>query len=765
MKKLDDFSNLHTQLSGLKKPDLIQELSLNRILLTLGTQISLAKNLDEVLENCLEVMTRAINCDRATAFLSDEKTQELYSRVALGNLRHEIRFFNNVGVAGHVFQNRKAEIISDTARCAYFNKDIDTKTGYNTRNIICVPLFNEKNKIVGIIQCLNKIHGDFTPYDLDLLERLSNYAAPAIERAVTTDELLSEQKKEQLFQQTIVNISSEINLSILLNKVMKEVTTMLSAERSTLFLNDTKTNELFSELGQGLDKFQIRIPNDKGIAGAVFQSGTTINIPYAYADMRFDPSMDQKTGYFTRNILCSPIINKKGERIGVTQVLNKKGGIFTHADEARLAGFTSQISIALENAKLFDDIQNIKNYNEIMLESMSNGVITADENSIIQTSNLAALALLQSNVDTLKGKPLSDVFSNENVWVLQVLEQTQQSHKSNFMMDQPLNIHDQLLSVNLTTYPLINSKNINMGSMLMFEDISKEKRLRTTMSRYMNPTLATQLIDSGELVLGGKSGVGTVLFSDIRSFTLLSEQLGPEGTVNLLNSYFTLMVDCINEEDGMLDKFIGDAIMALFGVPIKHDDDPDRAVRCAIQMIKTLQAFNHDREKQQLLPVHIGIGINTDQIVTGNIGSPKRMEFTAVGDGVNLASRLESACKQYGTQILVTEYTMNALKGTYRNRKIDQVIFKGKTEPVFIYEILDFHTAETFPNMMETLNYFQSGLELYTIGKWIEAIKMFQASSDLNPHDQLCHLYLERCRFLQENQPDDWQGIWVMTEK
>jgi adenylate cyclase len=543
------------------------------------------------------------------------------------------------------------------------------------------------------------------------------------------------------------------------------VTVMLDAERSTLFLNDNKTNELFSELSQGLDAFQIRIPNDQGIAGAVFQSGEIINIPYAYADMRFNPSLDKKTGYFTRNILCSPIINKNGERIGVTQVLNKKGGIFTHADEARLAGFTSQIAIALENAKLFDDIQNIKNYNEIMLESMTNAVITTDELGIIHTCNKSGLDLLQCTIDEIKNKAFTHLFTGKNEWVVELVNETKQSLKSSFMMDQPLEIKGKILSVNLTTLPLNNAKNETMGTLLMFDDISKEKRLRTTMSRYMNPTLANQLIDSGELVLGGKSGTGTVLFSDIRSFTTLSEQLGPEGTVNLLNNYFTLMVECISEQDGMLDKFIGDAIMALFGVPIKHEDDPDRAVRCAINMIKILNQFNVERAKIQLLPVDIGIGINTGEIVTGNIGSPKRMEFTAIGDGVNLASRLESACKQYGAHIIVSEFTMRALKGTYRNRKIDNVIVKGKTEAVAIYEILDFHDNTTFPNIMEALNYFQSGINYYTEGNWDDAINMFKNAESLNPQDKLTEIYMERCRYLKKTKPADWKGIWVMTKK
>ena len=136
---------------------------------------------------------------------------------------------------------------------------------------------------------------------------------------------------------------------------------MFDAERSTLFINEEKTNELFSFVGEGLDSVEIRLPNHAGIAGAVFTTGEVVNIPYAYADLRFNPSFDKKTGFFTRSILCVPVNNKDGKIIGVTQVLNKKTGVFTGEDESRLKAFTAQIAIGLENAKLFNDVRIVKN--------------------------------------------------------------------------------------------------------------------------------------------------------------------------------------------------------------------------------------------------------------------------------------------------------------------------------------------------------------------------------------------------------------------
>ncbi len=263
------------------------------------------------------------------------------------------------------------------------------------------------------------------------------------------------------------------------------------------------------------------------------------------------------------------------------------------------------------------------------------------------------------------------------------------------------------VSVNVTVQPLVSQEEHggtkNIGTMLMIEDVSGEKRMKSTMSRYMDPRLADQLLAGGEDLLGGKSVVATVLFSDVRSFTTITEELGAQGTVTLLNEYFTLMVDCIQKHGGMLDKFIGDAIMAVFGLPLPHEDDEDRALRASIGMMAELRKWNAERAAAGKKPVEIGVGLNTDNIVSGNIGSPKRMDYTVIGDGVNLASRLESACKQYGAGILISENTYKRLKGTYRVRDVDLVVVKGKTEPVAVFEVLDYHTEESFPNLTDFL--------------------------------------------------------------
>jgi adenylate cyclase len=322
------------------------------------------------------------------------------------------------------------------------------------------------------------------------------------------------------------------------------------------------------------------------------------------------------------------------------------------------------------------------------------------------------------------------------------------------------------LSVNVTALPLLSVEKQRIGSMLMIEDISIEKRLKSTMSRYMDPGIADKLVASGAEVLGGQSVTATVLFSDVRSFTTITEQLGAQGTVALLNEYFTLMVDCIQREEGMLDKFIGDAIMAAFGIPVPHDDDADRAVRAAIGMMRDLTAWNQQRASEGKPAVDIGIGLNTDVVVSGNIGSRKRMDFTIIGDGVNLAARLESACKQYGTHILISEFTYRRLRATYTTREIDLVVVKGKTQPVAVYEVMDYHTEESYPGLMDALRLFRSGLMFYRQQRWADASAAFADVLAVNPNDKTAALYVARCKHLAQTPPaPDWNGVWVMDDK
>jgi len=760
---MNDHVKGNTRLMSGSPEERLQHLEM---LLNITQTVATLESVDEVLEALVEMITLQTGATRGTIFLNDERSGELYSRIAQGNLKREIRFVNTSGIAGHVFTSGQGVIIHDAYHDKRFNSNIDEQTGFKTKNILCAPIRTVKGEIIGVAEMLNKKRGRFTKKDMRLLEAMTTQAAVTLQNTQLIEQAKKTRDKELEFLNLVSDVTSELDLGVLLQRVMREATRMLNAERSTLFLNDEKTSELWSQVGEGLEATQIRFPNHLGIAGTVFTTGQSMNIPYAYADLRFNPAFDKQTNYFTRSILCVPVVNKKGKVIGVTQVLNKRGGPFTDEDESRLRAFTAQVSIALENAKLFDDVQSMKNYNESMLESMSNGVITLDEEGKIVTCNAAGLRILGIREEDILEQQAECFFSGENDWILSKIRRVGETLTTDMAMDVEVKIPDGSISANLTFLPLLDAEGKKLGTMLVIEDISSEKRMRATITRHMDPSVADQLLAGGEDMLGGRSMEATVLFSDIRGFTTLTEELGAQGTVSLLNDYFTLMVECVQDEGGMLDKFIGDAIMAAFGVPISHDDDEDRALRAAIRMLKELETWNTQRVRDGSRPINIGIGLNTDTIVTGNIGSPKRMDYTMIGDGVNLASRLESACKQYAARILISENTYKRLRGTYRIRDIDLVVVKGKTRPVRVYEVLDYHTEETFPNLMEAVHCFNDGVAKYRSAQWDKAIESFRKVLEYNPGDKLSRIYIERCQLLSKKPPaKDWDGVWVMSSK
>ncbi|MFZ5706455.1 MAG: adenylate/guanylate cyclase domain-containing protein [Pseudomonadota bacterium] len=574
-------------------------------------------------------------------------------------------------------------------------------------------------------------------------------------------------REEQLILEVSNDLAGELKLEILIARIMRTTAELLNAERSTLFVYDKKTDELFSLFAEGDHVREIRIPANRGIAGAVFSSGMAENIADPYADPRFNPDVDKATGFVTRSILCQPIFDKHGGRIGVTQILNKRdAAAFTAKDEARLRAFSAQIAVCLENARLFDDVLYMKNYNESILKSTSNAVITFDDEGRIVTSNEAARQLLGAP-DGLIGVPARTAFAGSNAWIAERLERTDRDREAYLAVDAELVGGDgRSSSINLTAAPLVDANDAVIGSMLVMEDITTEKRVRSTMARYMSKEVADQLLEAGESELSGKDQTVSILFSDVRGFTTIAERIGARDTVTMLNSYFTEMVDVIFAHKGILDKYIGDAIMALFGAPFAGANDADNAVAAANQMLVELAALNRRRTAMGEPPIDIGLGISTGDVIVGNIGSIKRMEYTVIGDSVNLASRLEGANKAYGSKILFSEFTHARLADPQLVREIDLIRVKGKDFPVGVHESLGYRAGELDRGLGSMLEHYAVGLAAYRAMAWGDAEQAFLKALEALPGDGPSAMYVERCRaFLRTPPKADWDGVWTLTSK
>ncbi|MFA5854461.1 MAG: adenylate/guanylate cyclase domain-containing protein [Patescibacteria group bacterium] len=293
----------------------------------------------------------------------------------------------------------------------------------------------------------------------------------------------------------------------------------------------------------------------------------------------------------------------------------------------------------------------------------------------------------------------------------------------------------------------------------------ERRRIRDAFSRYLAPQVIRR-IETGEvpLSLGGARREATILFSDIRGFTTLSERLTPEELVSLLNEYLTAMTTVVLDHEGVVDKYIGDAIMAFWNAPMPQADHATRAARTALGMRDRLETLRADWAERKLPDVRVGIGLNGGEVVIGNMGSEQRFDYTAIGDEVNLSSRLESLTKFYGVTILISEFVRRQLGDAFFCRRLDLVTVKGKVKPVAVYELMG-ETSRVDDKARELASRFESALASFLARRWDEAEAAFQDIVE-RFGDHSAELYIERCRAYRAEPPAmDWDGRYVAKEK
>ena len=305
--------------------------------------------------------------------------------------------------------------------------------------------------------------------------------------------------------------------------------------------------------------------------------------------------------------------------------------------------------------------------------------------------------------------------------------------------------------------------------LIKFLLLEEEKSfIRNAFSHYLSTDVINELVaDPDKLDLGGEKKYLTAMFTDVQGFSSISEQLDPTDLVALLNEYLTEMSDIILHLRGTIDKFEGDAIIAFFGAPVPYEDHPARACRAAVRMKKIEQHMNDHFVNNKMSPsaVFTRIGINTGDMTVGNMGTKKRMDYTIMGNSVNLASRLESVNKQYGTWILISEETYNTGGGDFTVRKMDRVRVVNIKEPVRLYELFD-EKASTDAKTLEAVELFHKGLELFEARQWDAAIAEFRKTLKILPGDGPSEVFIKRCQGFQKKPPPaSWDGVFNLSMK
>lgn len=302
-----------------------------------------------------------------------------------------------------------------------------------------------------------------------------------------------------------------------------------------------------------------------------------------------------------------------------------------------------------------------------------------------------------------------------------------------------------------------------------YKKVNSEKRYLTeVMSKYVSRDVLKEVLERPEVLrLGGAERNTTIFFSDVRGFTTLSESLTPSGLVEFLNRYLTRMTDLILDRDGVVDKYIGDAIMAFWGAPLENNEHALDAVLTALDMTDALEEFNLQSENKDLPDIDIGIGLNTGDVVVGNMGSSQRFDYTVMGDAVNLAARLEGQTKTYGIHILISENTRKQLTDEMVEehalviRELDRIQVKGKNEPVVVYQVVDRSLREFVISISDV---FAEAREHYYKGDWIKCVEVCEAILQKGV-DGPTLLLKSRAEEFLKNPPTEWNGVYRLTSK
>ncbi len=300
----------------------------------------------------------------------------------------------------------------------------------------------------------------------------------------------------------------------------------------------------------------------------------------------------------------------------------------------------------------------------------------------------------------------------------------------------------------------------------MVKGLREREFIKRTFERYVSPTVAAEIMRNPEMLrLGGHKKKVTIFFTDIADFSTMSEKSSPEAVVTHLNEYFQGMSSAILDFDGTINQFLGDAIFAYWGAPIDQDDHALRACRAALKCLEFLRELEAKWVAEGLSARTYRFGINTGEVVVGNVGSSSRLKYTLIGDDVNLASRLEEANKYYGTQIFISEETYSLTKEQLVAREIDIIRVVGRSKPVKVYELLA-EKGGLDPNKARSLQHFEAGLKAYRGREWQAAAAWFEQVLDLVPEDLPSKVYVQRCNEYRKMPPaNDWDGVYELRAK
>jgi len=490
-------------------------------------------------------------------------------------------------------------------------------------------------------------------------------------------------------------VNSSLELTEVLRIVMDTIVRLTGAERGFLMLRDD-SGDLSMRIARNWEQESVdssEFAISKTIINRVVAEGQPVLTTNAQEDPRFG-GQESIIAYNLRSILCVPL-KFKDEITGVIYADNRiRTGLFTEAERDLLGAFSNQAAVAIENARLFesvrrtlDEVTELKNLMDNIFASIASGVITADIMDKVLLCNRAAETILGCCGPDLIGHGLDEILPPISpalgTYISSVRETAQNMVGLEFTSVLPQR-GPVTLSFNLS--PLKDAFQVTQGVAIVLDDLTEKKRLeaqRRMFERMVSPKVIDQL-DPDKLHLGGKRAEITTLFADIRGFTSFSESVDPEQLVSVLNRYLAAAAEAILDEEGTIDKFLGDAVMAWFNAPILQPDHTLRSIRAALGIRDAVTALYSELPPQ--FHLSFGVGIHFGDVVLGLVGSEKQLEYTAIGDSVNTAKRIQENAA--AGQILISSEVYKQIPDQIDVRQVEPIHAKGKRKPVEVYEVL-----------------------------------------------------------------------------
>ena len=484
---------------------------------------------------------------------------------------------------------------------------------------------------------------------------------------------------ESLIGLTEITYSENENLEGFFQNILLNYISTLNASCGLIFILDENSGS-FNVLAE-LNLSYLKVSNKiirakKGIFKDLDEN--------KHAILLDKPENEVLLSFIEKNGLVGPILSDNQLK-GAIVIANKEsmaGYIKFNKEDLRLfESLTKKVSLAFENIKLVDSLQKSTDLVDNIMSSITTGIIKIDLLGEIEYFNNAAQKVFKFYKDSILKNHYLMVFL-DNHKLLSLIEKIEQEgeviYENNLkIVDNELNQHE----INLTISPVFDNGNDYSGAVLAFEDLSDINMIKSTFKKYVSENIVDELLDSGnEIALGGSKNEVCIMFCDIRGFTSMSEKMIPEDVVFLLNNYFQEMIDVVFKNNGTLDKIIGDELMVLYGVPLKSDNDCQKAIDTAIEMFSQLKKFNLKNRSNNFPEIKIGIGINYGEVISGNIGSTRQMNYTVIGDNVNLASRLCSHAK--ANQIVISKSTFELLSHKNGFIKKTPIQVKGKKDKI-----------------------------------------------------------------------------------